>query len=77
MKKLQESPLSKAAAAVLMLALVFTGAMFGLKALQAVPYLDCENYQDTTEFYRLCREFEDQIASAFALEQQLEVKDLT
>lgn len=77
MKKLQESLLSKAAAVLLMLALIFTGAIFGLKALQAVPYLDCDSYQETAEFYRLRREFEDQIASAFALEQQLAVKDLT
>ena len=77
MKKLQESPLSKVVAAVLMLALTFTGAMFGLKAVQAVPYLDRESYQDTTEFYRLCRTFENQIASAFALERQLEAEDLT
>ena len=77
MKKLQESLLSKVVAAVLMLALTFTGAMFGLKAVQAVPYLDRESYQDTTEFYRLCRTFENQIASAFALERQLEAEDLT
>ena len=76
MKRLQESPLFKAAAVVLLLALTFTGAMFGLNVLQAVPYLDSESYQNTEEFYHLRRELQDRVASAFALEQQLSTDGL-
>ena len=62
---------------MLLFCAVFMGASCGLKALQAAPYLSGESYQDTGQFRNLLREYQNQIAEAFALDQELEQADLT
>ena len=77
MKRIQDGIPGKLIAWMLLFCAVFMGASCGLKALQAAPYLGGESYQDTGQFRNLLREYRNQIAEAFALDQELEQADLT
>ena len=77
MKRIQDSAPGKLIAWMLLFCAVFMGASCGLKALQAAPYLSGESYQDTGQFRNLLREYQNQIAESFALDQELEQADLT
>ncbi len=77
MKRIQDSVTGKVLSVVLMLCMTFLGTRIGLMAVQALPYLDSQDYQDTSEFYYLCRNWSGQVASLFAVEQQLETGGLS
>lgn len=77
MKRMQNSVTGKALSVVLMLCMVFLGTSFGLKAVQAVPYLNAESYQDTNQFYYLLRDWSDDVASACAVARQLEQEEMS
>lgn len=77
MKQLRDSAAGRFLAWALLLCAVFAAAALALEAVQAIPYLNRESYQDTAEFYRLLRSRENQIANAFAVIGQLDGDGLT
>ena len=76
MKRIQESAAGKLLAVVLLIASVFAGAGYALKAIQGYTYLDAESYHDTQVFYDLVEQKLCGVAEVFALLEQLKDESL-
>jgi len=77
MKKLQRNPLIKLMAVLLFVTLTFSAALQGIRFLSAVAYLERESYQDTSRFYSLLTQKQNDISSAVAYYLQLQEDDMT
>ena len=75
-KKLQESAAGKVLAVVLLLCMTFTGALYSIKACQAVPFINAETYRDTEAFTVLLQNRLSDVARMFALNERLENESL-
>ena len=76
MKKFQESAAGKLFAVVMLVCMVFTSAVFSIKACQALPFLNAESYRDTEAFYLLLHERLSDVARAFAINEELQDESL-
>lgn len=76
MRHIQESVTGKLLSAAMLLCMVFTGALYGVKALQALPFVSAERYQDTGVFHQLLEQELNYVARAFAVDAKLEQEDL-
>ena len=70
-RKFQESAAGKFLAVVLLLSMTFTGTVYSIKACQSLPFLNAESYQDTAPFYTLLHSRLNDVAAAFAVNEQL------
>ena len=76
MKRIQESVTGKILSVALLLFMVFTGAVYGVKAVQALPFVGLESYQDSNVFrMQLSGQLQD-VARAFSLAEELKQPDL-
>lgn len=76
MKKFQESAAGKLLAVVMLICMVFTSAVFSIKAFQTLPFLNAESYRGTEAFYLLLRERLSDVARAFAINEELQEESL-
>ena len=77
MRKLQESVLAKAAAALLFLGCVFVGSLCAFQVWTALPYAEADSWQQTDRFYNLIYQRQEKLASGFAVFQALENEELS
>lgn len=76
MRKIQESAAGKVLAVVLLLCMTFIGTVYSIKACQSLPFINAETYQDTAPFYTLLHDRLNDVASAFAVNEQLKDQSL-
>ena len=72
MEAVRKNPWAKLAAALLMLALAFSGSWFGYRAMTALPFAGAENWQQTEVCYSLLQDRESQLAGGVAAAIQLQ-----
>ena len=71
MKKLQENPWGKLLAVVLLLVTAFGAGLFAVKGIVNFSYVAAEDWQETSRFYELLWERQQQLAQLCSLEMQL------
>ena len=71
MKKLQENPWGKLLAVVLLLVTAFGAGLFAVKGIVNFSYVAAEDWQETSRFYELLWERQQQMAQLCSLEMQL------
>ena len=77
MKRIQSSLWGKLLASLLLLASVCAGTAFGLRLIQALPFVTVDSFRETQIYWQLEENYQNKIADAFAFRVELEEPGLS